>query len=305
MGTPELRFGLAGTGYWARTTHAPALASAGGIKLTAVWGRNHAAAESLAAAHGATARAGFDALLADVDAVAFAVPPAVQAGLAVRAARAGKHLLLEKPIATSQDAAAELARAVAGARVASVVFFTARFAPAVRSWLASVAGQPAWTGGHAVWLGSALRGSSPFNTPWRQNKGGLWDVGPHAISLLWACLGPVVSVTADAGPADVTHLVLHHRDGASSTVTLTLSAAEAAEGFDLFVWGEPGRSALPALGSGPRESLRAALAELAGNARSGQVAHPCDAAFGYEIVRVLAAAQRQLDAAQRQPGALS
>ena len=298
MGNSErpLRFGLVGTGHWARTTHAPALASAAGIDFTAVWGRNHDAAASLAAQHQATAYADVDALLADVDAVAFCVPPDVQAELAARAARAGKHVLLEKPIALSEAAASELARAVAGARVASVVFFTARFDAGVRAWLAGVAAEPGWTAGNAVWLGSALRGSSPFNTPWRQDKGGLWDVGPHVISLLWACLGPVISVTADAGPADVTYLVLHHAGGASSTVTVTLRAAEAAEGLDLYVWGESGRSALPKLRGGPTGPLRTALAELAASARSQQAAHPCDAAFGYEIVRVIAAAQRQLDA---------
>ena len=50
-----LRFGLVGTGYWARTAHAPALASAEGIEFTAVWGRDQQAAAGLAAAHQATA----------------------------------------------------------------------------------------------------------------------------------------------------------------------------------------------------------------------------------------------------------
>ncbi len=40
MNERPLRFGLAGTGYWARITHAPALASTAGIELAAVWGRN-------------------------------------------------------------------------------------------------------------------------------------------------------------------------------------------------------------------------------------------------------------------------
>jgi len=43
--TPRpLRFGLAGTGYWAQVTHAPALAATEGVELTAVWGRNPQAA---------------------------------------------------------------------------------------------------------------------------------------------------------------------------------------------------------------------------------------------------------------------
>jgi hypothetical protein len=40
--------------------------------------------------------------------------------------------------------------------------------------------------------------------------------------------------------------------------------------------------------------LRTALTELAANARSGQVSHPCDVSFGREIAHLLADAQRQL-----------
>ncbi|WP_410095188.1 Gfo/Idh/MocA family oxidoreductase [Streptomyces sp. wa22] len=58
----------------------------------------------MATAHGTeayTGEEGLDALLAASDAVAFAVPPDVQAPLAVRAAEAGCHLLLDKPVATT------------------------------------------------------------------------------------------------------------------------------------------------------------------------------------------------------------
>ena len=150
------------------------------------------------------------------------MPPHVQAPLAVRAAEAGKHLLLEKPIALSVDEADKLVAAVKAADVASVVFFTQRFNTEIRAWLADEHARggwsgAGWSGGVAVWLGSALQPDSPFNTPWRQEKGGLWDLGPHVVSMLWACLGPVTSVSAVAGAADVTHLVLRHESGASST----------------------------------------------------------------------------------------
>jgi len=295
-----LRFGLAGTGYWARTTHAPALASAEGIEFVAVWGRNPCAARALAAEYGATAYADFDAFLAGVDGVAFSLPPDVQAAMAARAAAAGKHLLLEKPIATSAAAGSALVQAVEAAQVASVVFFTLRFQSDVRAWLAGLtSGHHHWSGADLVWLGSSLTGSSPFNTPWRREKGGLWDLGPHAISLLWACLGPVGSVTADAGQADVAHLVLHHRSGATSTVTVSLSASAAAEGFGCYLWGDAGRSAAPGVTAQPVTQLRVALTELAGNARSGQTAHPCDVRFGQDVVYLLAEAERQLAAHRR------
>jgi predicted dehydrogenase len=130
-----IRFGLTGTDHWARIVHAPALASTPGVELTAIWGRNRATAGALGADFDATAYQDFDAFLADVDAVAFAVPPGVQAQLAVQAAEAGRHLLLEKPIALTDDAADALVRAVAASGVASAVFFTDRFQPDIRRWL--------------------------------------------------------------------------------------------------------------------------------------------------------------------------
>jgi len=93
--------------------------------------------------------------------------------------------------------------------------------------------------------------------------------------------------------------VLHHESGASSTVTVTLSAPEAAEGFELYLWGATGRSTAPAEQDQAVVPLRAALAELADNARSGQVSHPCDVRFGRNVGRVLAEAQRQIDARHR------
>ncbi len=241
-----MRFGLVGTGYWAQITHAPALASLPGAELTAIWGRDPAAAAALADSHGATAHEDFDAFLGGVDAVAFAVPPHVQAPLAVRAAQAGKHLLLEKPIALSTDDADKLAAAVEEAGVASVVFFTWRFNTEIRAWLTDEQARggwsgEGWSGGAAIWLGTSIQPGNPFNTPWRQEKGALWDLGPHLVGMLWACLGPVTEVTAVQGKADVVHLVLRHQTGVTSTVTTTQSAPEAATGVTVFVWGEAGR----------------------------------------------------------------
>ena len=299
-GPAPLRFGLVGTGYWARVAHARALASVPGIRFAGVWGRNVEAAAGLAAEFSVEAHVDYDDFLAEVDAVAFSVPPDVQSELAVRAARAGKHLLLEKPVALTDTAADALAAAVEEAGVASVVFFTSRFQPDSRAWLDGLAAAGGWRGASAVWLGSVYSPSSPFNTPWRREKGGLWDLGPHAVSLLWAMLGPVEAVTADAGSGDVTHLILHHHGGATSTATVTLGAPEAADGFELTAWGEQGLAKLPELADDPVTALRVALTELAAGARAGIVAHACDVRFGRDVTHVLAAAQRQVDARRQQ-----
>jgi predicted dehydrogenase len=296
-----MRFGLVGTGHWANSVHAPALATAPGARLASVWGRNQEAAAALATRHGATAYDDFDAFLDGVDAVSFAVPPHVQAPLAIRAAEAGKHLLLEKPIALSVADADAVVTAVEKAGVASVVFFTWRFNREIRAWLADEQARGGWTGsgwsgGVAVWLGASLADDSPFNTPWRQEKGALWDLGPHLVGMLWACLGPVRSVTAVPGQGDVTHLVLQHEGGASSTTIMALDAPEPAEGSNLFVWGAAGRSIMPATPADPERSLRVAAVELIASATSGQPGHPCDVRFGRDVVVVLAQAEAQLSA---------
>jgi predicted dehydrogenase len=291
-----MRFGLVGTGYWASYTHAPALASTPGASLAAVWGRNADATAALAARYDAIPHDDFDAFLGTVDAVAFAVPPHVQAPLAIRAAEAGKHLLLEKPIALSVSDADALVTSVEKADVASVVFFTWRFNHEIRAWLADEQARggwsgSGWSGGAAIWLGTSLDPDSPFNTPWRQEKGALWDLGPHLVGMLWACLGAVTSVTAVGGEGDVTHLVLGHEGGATSTMTMAQDAPEAASGYNLFVWGAAGRSIMPATPPDPEESLRVAVAELIACANSGRVGHPCDVSFGRDVVKVLAQAQ--------------
>ncbi|HEX5300124.1 MAG TPA: Gfo/Idh/MocA family oxidoreductase [Streptosporangiaceae bacterium] len=298
MASAPLRFGLVGTGYWASITHAPALAAAPDIELAAVWGRSAEAAAALAGLYGAQSFSGagdLDAFLDGVDGVAFAVPPDVQAPIAVAAARAGKHLMLEKPLATSVAGTDELALAVAEADVASVVFFTLMFRADIRAWLAEVTARGGWLGGLTAWFGSSLEESSPFNTPWRQEKGALWDIAPHAVSLLWAALGPVTGVTADAGPADVSHLILHHEGGASSTVTVSQHGGEAASGFETFLWGPSGRSAVPGGNSDALAPLGTALSELVASIRSGRSAHPCDASFGRDVGHVISEAQRQID----------
>jgi predicted dehydrogenase len=290
-----LRFGLVGTGYWARTIHAVALAGAADIRLAGVWGRDPVKAAALAEATGTTAFDDPEALYDAVDAVAFAVPPDVQAELAERAARAGRHLLLEKPLATRVDAAERLVEAVATTGVNSVVFFTGLFLAEQRAWLNKVRGEQ-WYGAWSVWLGDAFASDSPFrDSPWRRDKGGLWDVGPHALAMLTATLGPVRRVTADHGAHDIVHLVLHHESAATSTVTATLSAPTAASSATVTLWGEPGRSSMPTTAGGAIDAYRAAVAELVAGVRSGRSDHQCDVRFGAHVVRLLADAQRQVE----------
>ncbi|MZE67593.1 Gfo/Idh/MocA family oxidoreductase, partial [Streptomyces sp. SID5789] len=254
-----MRIGLLGTGPWAAMAHAPALGGHDGLDFAGVWGRRPDAAKELAERHGTRAYDDVDTLLADVEAVAVALPPGVQAELAVRAARAGRHLLLDKPLAPTVAQGRVVVEAVRAAGVASVVFFTARFQPETETWIAEQAEEEGWFTARAQWLGSVFGGDdSPFaHSPWRREKGALWDVGPHALSVLLPVLGDVRRVSAAVpGPGDTVHLVLDHSGGASSTLTLSLTAPPAAAGATVELRGRAGVTLLPEAVEGPVPALR-------------------------------------------------
>ena len=289
-----MRVGLVGNGYWARVTHAAGLAAEPSVELAGVWGRDRAKTAALAADLGVTGYDEVEALFADVDAVAFSVPPQVQAELAPRAARPGKHLLLEKPIALSTADADALAAAVAEAGVASVVFFTGRFDDGQRQWLAQVAQRSDWDGAAGLWLGSAFAVGSPFDTPWRHDKGGLWDVGPHALAMLTGALGPIVEITARGGRRDLVHLILRHESGVTSSYAVSIDTPQPAAELSLTVWGAAGRWQLPAMTADAGHALATAARELAAAARQPAPSHPCDVRFGRSVVHLLATAESQL-----------
>ena len=159
-----------------------------------MWGRDPAKTRELADSVGAAAYDDFSGLLDDVDAVSFSVPPHVQAELALTAAAAGRHLLLEKPIATSVEAADALVSAVRATGVSSVVFLTSCYTPERRDWITQMQAAGPWRGADAIWLASAFAEGSPFDTPWRHEKGALWDVGPHILAALTDGVGPISEV---------------------------------------------------------------------------------------------------------------
>ncbi|MEV1024300.1 Gfo/Idh/MocA family oxidoreductase [Streptomyces sp. NPDC050264] len=295
--TDALRFGLVGTGPWALRTYAPTLAAHPHTEFTGVWGRRPEAAAELAARHGTTAYDDVDALFAACDAVAFAVPPDVQAPLAARAAAAGCHLLLDKPLATEPEAARAVVEAADAAGVASAVFCTLRYAPVTSAWITEQASVEGWFTGRADWYGALYTPGDDAgvraSTPWRAERGALWDVGPHALSVLLPILGDVEALTARGGPGDTVHLVMRHASGASSTAALSLTTPQAAGGTAVELRGTAGVLTMPTGGTA-QESLAAAVDVLRESARTG-VASPCDARFGLRITEILAGAERSLE----------
>ena len=151
------------------------------------------------------------------------------------------------------------------------------------------------------WLSALDEPGNPFGaSAWRQERGALWDTGPHALSTLSAALGPIESLVAVAGAGDLVTLTLRHQSGATSTATLSQFAPPAAACFEGAVWGRDGclRDACSPENS-QVEAMRVAAEELAAAARSGQP-HEVDVAFGARVVELLADAQAQVDSQRTQ-----
>jgi 1,5-anhydro-D-fructose reductase (1,5-anhydro-D-mannitol-forming) len=114
------------------TSFAPALVEAEGAEPVAVYSRDPARAAAFAATHGAhAAYTSLEALLADarVDVVWIAAPNFLHAPYTTQAAQAGKHVLVEKPMAISVAEALEMVQTCQAQGVKLGVGFHVRHHP--------------------------------------------------------------------------------------------------------------------------------------------------------------------------------
>lgn len=133
MAKSGLKIAIIGTGAVAEEAHGPALASVVGADLWSVCSRKRDKAARFAEKFGAgSATPAYDnltKLLADpeLDAVLIATPDAYHAGAAVLAAQAGKHVLCEKPLATSREDAEAIINACSNSGSKLAVAYHHRF----------------------------------------------------------------------------------------------------------------------------------------------------------------------------------
>ncbi|AVH60730.1 MULTISPECIES: Gfo/Idh/MocA family protein [Streptomyces] len=211
--------GLVGAGPWARAMHARMLAAGPETRLAAVWARRPEAAQQTATPYGAHVAASFDELLDHCEAVAFAVPPAVQADLAPLAAKKGKALLLEKPLGPDLPSAQRVAEAVAEAGVISQLVLTKRYHPTTRAFL-DTARTLDVLGARSCYLHGAFLGGD-FATGWRLEHGALLDLGPHLLDLLDAAIGPITHIRTAGDPRRWVEMTCEHANGAVSQASLS------------------------------------------------------------------------------------
>ena len=232
----EFGFGIVGAGTIAEF-HAEAIGLVPGARLVAVADVDQERARKFAGKHGCAAEAGLDQLLGrdDVEVVAVCVPSGQHAAVGVRAAEAGKHLVIEKPIDVSLEAADRLIAAAAAAGVTATVISQHRFDPGLielRRLIDSGALGRLLLGQASTkwWRGQEYYDSAGWRGTWAMDGGALMNQGIHYADLLRWCLGPVAEVSAltvtqahDMEAEDCALATVRFTSGAVGTITATTS----------------------------------------------------------------------------------
>lgn len=198
-----LKVGLIGAGRVAEL-HARALSHAGEVEVVAVADPRNDATRRFTQAFGGRAYRDYRDVLAlpEVEAVDVMVPHSLHAEIAVNAVRAGKHVFMDKPLATTVEAGRTVAEAISATDRVVMICHNLLFHPAVvraseviaRGLLGELRLAHAWSTG---WIDLS---------PWdfRRDKvatgGGAWiDNGPHLIYVLERLVGRMTSLTAALG----------------------------------------------------------------------------------------------------------
>ncbi|MCI5826361.1 MAG: Gfo/Idh/MocA family oxidoreductase [Arcanobacterium sp.] len=231
-----IKIALVGAGWWAHSVHGPMDKHFSGTDLVGIWARSPEKGQAFADELGVPYFSDFHALLNECDAVDFAVPPNVQAAMALEAARRGKALILEKPLALDLANARALAETVDALSLPTVACFTRRFSPEADAFVATAHQWElanALLGIQATYLSNGLlpQGALPPSGTWRHELyGSMQDLTPHVMNLAIHALGPVVHVQGVAGRFSAYTAV--HASGAVTTVNL--SSLTATDGGDIF-----------------------------------------------------------------------
>ena len=323
-----IRAGLIGYGYWGANLLRNLIASPL-FEVVAVADasdrqradlRRHASVKAMETAEALIA-------LPHIEAVVIATPVATHYELTERALRAGKHVLVEKPMCTSSAEAEQLVELARSHRRVLMVDHTFLFTGAVQEIHRRIGhgdlGRIAYIDAIRVNLG-----------PFARDVNVLWDLGPHDLSIVDHLLGEEpIHIEAsghcqtDPGQADLVYLTLHYPSGIVAHVNLGwISPVKvrrfAIGGSDqdarLGRFEQPRKSSRSTLRpSGPQEDRNALMSEY----RMGDVVSPrlstrealagvvehfakvilgqeeliMDGRSGFRIVRMLEAAQRALD----------
>jgi predicted dehydrogenase len=182
---------------WAATAHIEAIKGTGKGRVTAVWSSRALDAGELSARHGGpiAVHSSLEAMLADpgIDVVDITGYPDQHAGHFCLAVRHGKHVILEKPLATDWSRILEMKRALATRHVGTCVCFECRYSSQFLGTKAAIDaglvgtlhyGEVDYYHGIGPWYGQYR-----WNTKRHQGGSALLTAGCHALDALLLCMG--------------------------------------------------------------------------------------------------------------------
>ncbi len=236
---PRLRIAVIGLGM-AAAPHLKSLADLSDrVEIAAVYSPTPERRHAVAAKHGLPAVDDLDAILADplIDAVLILTPPNTHLELVGKAAAAGKHILLEKPLEVSLTRSEALVQVARDAGVTLAVVLQLRFRPAVTG-LAGIIGSGRL--GAIVSASAQLRNWRPqsyYDQPGRgtlaRDGGGvLLTQAIHTLDLLISLAGLPTEVSAYATTTpihsmeteDLVVAAVRYENGAIGTIQATTTA---------------------------------------------------------------------------------
>ena len=192
--------GIVGYG-WVASAHIPAINATTLGQVTAVYSSRKQNEKELSAKHGGTVRAfdDFDEMLADPDIHVLSICsyPFDHAKQVVAAAKAGKHLIIEKPLCLTASDLREMQKAVRQTKIRTCVCFECRFSSQFLTTKAVIDqgllgqlhyGEVDYYHGIGPWYGQ-------FRWNTRKDAGGssLLTAGCHALDALLLCMGTDVT----------------------------------------------------------------------------------------------------------------
>jgi predicted dehydrogenase len=226
----RVKWGIVGSGGIARRRTIPeGIIPAGNAHLVAVYGTNAVTNKEVAKQFNAIATDSLEALLAsDIDAVYIASPPAAHVAQVRACAKAGKHVLCEKPLGRSVAEAQEIVAACREAKVQLGTAFMMRFQSqhqaAAKLITEGKLGKPVFARAQlSCWY-------PPMPKAFRQDPdlgggGSLIDMGSHCIDLLEMFFGPVKKLSCFTNHTihayrseDSAVVLLQFENGATATV---------------------------------------------------------------------------------------
>jgi UDP-N-acetyl-2-amino-2-deoxyglucuronate dehydrogenase len=232
-------FGIVGCGMIANF-HCKAVADIRNAKVTACYDTRPEAADRLAAQVGCRAYHDLDAMLADpdVDVVTIGTPSGAHMEPAVAAAKAGKHVIVEKPLEVTLKRCDAVIKACEAAGVALATIFPSRFHESSQLLKRAVDqgrfGRLTIGDAYVKWYRTQqYYDSGAWRGTWALDGGGaLMNQAIHSVDLLLWLMGPVVEVTAHTATLaherieveDVAMATLRFANGALGVIEATTAA---------------------------------------------------------------------------------